>query len=185
MEILADRLLWDRTANGIRVIVPAPRDWKILFFAVWLAGWTIGGRFAARQVVRSYAVGKIDWFTSLWLIGWAFGECFVASAILWAVGGQTLLRLDPATLQIEWSLFGVRLNTRTLSTADVRNLRYCPAVSKGRSSVASRISFESADRTISFAAGISDAEAFALLDKMLEVYTFPKERALEYLDLSR
>ena len=37
----------------------------------------------------------------------------------------------------------------------------------------------------SFATGIADAEAFALIDKMIEIYPFPKERALEYLDLSR
>ena len=70
-------------------------------------------------------------------------------------------------------------------TAEVRNLRFTQAVRKGRSYTASHISFESRDKTHSFGSGISDAEAFALIDKLLEVHPFSKERALEYLDLSR
>jgi hypothetical protein len=185
MDKLADRLRWEPTATGIQVLIPARRDWKILFFAVWLAMWTVAGNTTIRRLVSEIAAGKSDWFTALWLIAWAAGECFVSIAIVWALGGKTLLRLDPASMSIEHQLFGIRLRTRSFATAEVRNLRFTPAVAKGRSSVASRISFESGDKTRSFGTGLSDAEAFALIDKMLEIYPFPKERALEYLDLSR
>lgn len=185
MEKLADRIRWERTANGIQVLIPARLDWKTLFFTAWLAMWTVAGKSVIHQFVNGRAAGKSDSFTALWLVGWAAAECFVTAAILWALGGRTLLRLDPTTMSIEQQLFGARLVSRSFADTEVRNLRFTPAVTKGRSSVASRISFESADKTRSFGSGISDAEAFAIIDKMLEVYPFPKERALEYLDLSR
>ena len=185
MEKLADRISWERTAIGIQVLIPARLDWKVLFFAVWLVMWTLAGKSTIHQLLGEFAAGKSDWFTSFWLIAWAAGECFVTAAIVWALGGRTLLRLDPATMTVEQRLFGARLISRSYPTAEVRNLRFTPAVSKGRSSVASRINFESGDKTRSFGTGLSDAEAFALIDKMLEVYPFPKDRALEYLDLSR
>ncbi len=184
MDKLADRLRWEPTANGIQVSIPARLDWKILFFAVWLAMWTVAGNTTIRQFLNEIAESKSDWFVALWLLGWAAGECFVTVAIVWALGGKTLLRLDPATMTIEHQLFGIRLISRSLATAEVRNLRFTQAVRKGRSYTASHISFESGDKTRTFGSGISDAEAFALIDKMLGVYPFRKERALEYLDLS-
>ena len=138
-----------------------------------------------QRLLGEYGSGKTDWFLILWLAGWTGGEFFVSSAIIWALGGQTVLQLDPTVLQIEHSLFGIRLRSRSVSTTEVRNLRYTPASTKGRSSVASQIYFERGDKTLSFGSGISDAEAFALIDKMLTVYPFPKERALEYLESSR
>jgi hypothetical protein len=185
MDKLADRLRWEPTANGIQVLIPARLDWKILFFAVWIVMWTVGGIATIRQFLNEIADNKSDSFLALWLIGWAAGECFVTATIIWAVGGKTLLRLDPATMTIEHQLFGIRFLVRSFATAEVRNLRLTQAVRKGRSYTASHISFESGDKTRSFASGISDAEAFALIDKMLKVYPFAKERALEYLDLSR
>jgi hypothetical protein len=183
MEKLADRLSWERGANGILVVIPARRDWTVLFFAAWLVGWTIGGKAAFHETFA--ANGQIQLFMLAWLVGWVFGECFATAAVLWALGGRTILRLDPTRLEIERNLFGVRLSSRSAATGEIRNLRFSPRIARGRWSKASEIRFESADKTLGFGSGISDAEAFALIDKMLEVYPFPKERAAEYLDLSR
>lgn len=185
MEKLADRVTWDRTATGIQVVIPARMGWAILFFAVWLAGWTIAGKSVWHQAFPDRDMSHVVWFSALWMVGWAIGECFVTSAILWALGGQTILRLDPRVLDFERNLFGIRLNRRSIPTSEVRNLRYTQATRKGRSYQESAICFETGDKTIRLGGGISDAEALAVIDKMLGVYQFPKERALEYLDLSR
>jgi hypothetical protein len=103
--------------------------------------------------------------------------------IIWGLGGSTTLTLDYSTLNITRQLFGLRLNGFTCATNNVRNLRYAPA-GHGKRSTLSFIKFEMNDKTCSFAEGISDVEAFALIDKMLEVYKFPKDRALEYIDTS-
>jgi hypothetical protein len=185
MEKLADRLSWERTANGIRAVIPARRDWTILFFTIWFAGWTFAGKTAFHHALLGSDQPPIEWFSLIWLFGWAFAEVLVGCVIFWALGGKTVVRLDPAQLQIEWDLFGIRLASRSIATSRIRNLRFSPRIAMSRSSRASEIRFESAGKTLSFASGISDAEALALIDKMLEVYPFPKERALEYFDLSR
>jgi len=69
--------------------------------------------------------------------------------------------------------------------SEVRNLRYVPGTSKGKSYMPGSIRFESGSKTWSFGSGMSDAEGLALIEQMLTVYAFPKDRALEYMDLSR
>jgi hypothetical protein len=71
----------------------------------------------------------------------------------------------------------------TCPTSKVRNLRFTPA-GRGRNAPQSSVTIEVDGKTFSFASGIPDAEAFALIDKMLEVYKIPKDRALEYIDTS-
>ena len=67
--------------------------------------------------------------------------------------------------------------------ADIRNLRYTPAMQGNRSSRASDIRYEDKTVTVKFANGLPDAEAFALIDAMLTVYSFPRrDRALAYMD---
>jgi hypothetical protein len=109
----------------------------------------------------------------------------VGGTILWSFFGQTILTLDSTALNVTQVLAGINLRSRSVPTNDVRNLRYRPVDRRGWKGMSGVICFESGERTHKFASGISDAEAFALIDKMLEVYSFPKERALEYLDLSR
>lgn len=185
MHTLADRVQWESTGNGIDLVIPARKDWRLAFFGVWLAGWTMGGNATIHQTLRRFSSGSVDWFNCLWLVGWAFGECFVVAWIIWALGGKTSLSLDSTTMTISHQLFGFLLRRRATPTGEVRNLRYVPGARKGRSYTESSISFESGDKTWSFGSGISDAEALAIIGKMLEIHQFPKERAFEYLDLSR
>ena len=185
MHTLADRVHWEPAGNGICLFIPSRKDWRLAFFGFWLAGWTAGGNAIIHQTVRKFASGSIDWFNCLWLVGWAFGECFVFAWIVWALGGKTMVLLDPATITIDNRLFGLLLRRRAASTAEVRNLRYTPRTQRGRSITESNISFESGYKTWSFGSGLSDAEALAVISKMLQIYEFPKERALECVDLSR
>ena len=182
LQNLAGRMTWEPVGGGIQVEIPAQRNWTILFFAAWLAMWTYGGRQAILQVLASAASKSMNWFLVFWLVGWLFGECFVIAAILWALGGSTTLTLDNSTLSVARQLFGLRVNGFSCMTSNVRNLRFSPAARRGRYSSQSAIKFETDDKTRSIASGISDAEAFALIDKMLGVYKFPKDRALEYMD---
>ena len=180
-ETLAGRLKWERTGNRIRVEIPARLNWTVAFFLVWLAGWTMAGRSVLAETL---AKPNPPAFNLLWLVGWAIGECFVTVSIIWSLSGRTSLEMDPGQLAITRRVMGIQISRRTFSTTDVRNLRYNPAGNRGRHSYQSQIKFEADKRTCSFGTGLEDAEAFALIDKMLEVHKFPQERALEYLDLS-
>jgi hypothetical protein len=176
LEKLAGRLKWERTGTGIRVEIPARIDWWVLFYVVWLAPWSVAGW---RVSVDIFIKHDLSVFNLFWLPVWALGECFVAALIIWRLTGSTTVVLDPSQLDITRRSMGIQIDKRTFRCADVRNLRYIPAGNRGRRSLPSQIGFEANDKTRKFASGIEDIEAFALIDKMLEIYKFPKERALE------
>jgi hypothetical protein len=178
LEKLAGRLSWERTGSGIRVEIPARLDWSLLFFVVWLPFWSMGGRHV---MIETFIKHDQSAFNLFWLMGWAFAECYVTAFIIWSLTGRTTLTVDPCQLEIIRRVIGIQIDKQTFSTADVCNLRYIPAANRGRSSSPSKISFEADDKTRSFASGLEDIEAFALIDKMLDAYKFPKDRALEYI----
>lgn len=179
VEKLAGRLIWERTANGIRVDIPGWMGFQTLFLLVWIVGWTYAGSAAVTSILKTQGT-----FLTLWLLAWAAGEVLVAGSILWSLLGRIVLTQDPSNLTLVYQLGGFDFRVRSFQTTGIRNLRYRP-FGRGRSGSMSAICFEQNDRTCRFATGIRDAEAFALIDKMLEVYPFTKDRALEYLDLSR
>lgn len=181
LETLAGRLKWEQTGQGIRVEIPARLDWTTLFFIAWLAMWSLAGWHI---IMQTFTKHDAPVFNMLWLVGWAAAECFVIASIIWSLAGHTTLILDAYVLEITRRIAGIQLDTRSFATSNVHNLRYMPAGNRGRRSYGSQICFEADCKTRKFASKVEDAEAFALIDRMLDVYNFPKDRALEYLDLS-
>jgi hypothetical protein len=182
LETLAGRLKWERTIQGIRIEIPARLSWVALFLTGWLAFWLYAG---ARIIGKMLAGDDQSSWALVWLVGWAAGACFAGCWLIWSVGGRTTLSLDPAEMRIQRRVFGIEWDTRSYRTSSVHNLRYIPgymspgAIDGGY--VQSSIKFEADDKTRSFATGVSDIEAFAMINRMLEVYNFPKDRALEYI----
>jgi hypothetical protein len=178
MEKLRGKLSWERTANGIRVEIPGWMDWwRTLFLSGWLAFWTYAG---------TQAIGK-DWesgspFFLFWLTFWTVAWVYTFGTIVWSLFGRIILTLDPSLLNLTYTLAGTEVRQRSFSTHEIYDLRYRPVAGTKYPGV---LCFESNEETRKFASCVSEAEAFALIDKMLEVYPIPKERALEYLDLSR
>jgi hypothetical protein len=181
LETLVGRLRWERTGTGIQVEIPARLSWVIAFLCVWVTGWSMAGW---NVINKTFAADNPPLFDLVWLVGWFAGEVTVIAIILWSLTGCFTLNLDNQTLEITRKIAGIKLDKRVFTTANVRNLRYIPATTHGRSSRQSEIRFEADDKTCGFASGIADSEAFSLIDKMLEIFPFPKERALEYLDLT-
>jgi hypothetical protein len=73
-----------------------PRRSGLVFFSVWLTGWTFGGVFAAAALAkagRGEAAGLL-----LWLCLWVVGECSAIGAIAWQVFGRELLVVTSAEL---------------------------------------------------------------------------------------
>ena len=184
LETLAGRLTWERTPDGIRVEIPARLSWVALFLTVWLTFWLyVGSRIIGKMLVDD---DQSAW-PLVWLVGWAAGACFVGGWLIWSVGGRATLVLEPVEMRIQRRVFGIEWDTRTYRTNSVRNLRYIPgymspgALESGGGYNQSSIKFESDDKTRSFASGVSDIEAFALIDLMLGVHAFPKDRAIEFI----
>jgi len=182
LEKLAGRLTWEQTGSGIRVGIPARLGWVSLFLTAWLTFWLYGGSKAIQAAMKGDSQSG---FIYIWLVGWAGGVIFAGSSLLWSLGGRTTFTLNQTELEIERRVFGVVWGARIFPCSQVRNLRYMPPGTRSgfwsNGNSQSLIRFEADDKTRSFASGISDIEAFALIDKMLEVYPFPKQRALEYI----
>ena len=178
LEKLAGKLRWEQTGTGIRVEIPAQVDWSIVFLIIWFVVWTLVGSYM-------YARGFTRMFPSLfglvWVLGWAGAEVAVAATILWKIAGRTTLMLDQSQIAIARRLMGIQFSRQSFVTESVRNLRYRPGGNRGKHVYQSQVLFEAGDKTCSFATGIADSEALALIDRMLDVHKFPKDRALEYM----
>lgn len=185
-EKLAGRLKWERTVSGICVEIPAQAGWLAVLFAFWLAlwsaaGWFFAGSFSAAENAESVPLV----FAVLWALGWVL----IMAAMIWCLAGRTALTLDQSEMAIRRRILRMEWDTRRFATKDVRNLRYIPSFSlRGWEGTkyttytsTSQMRFEADGKTRKFASGISDAEAFALIDRMLEIYDFPRDRALEYI----
>ncbi len=175
-DTLAGRLKWERTGTGIRVEIPARLDWSLLFLGFWLVFWWHPWRETMVEVFLNHKGGA---FLQFWLAGWTAGGCYAATFIIWSLTGRSTVVLDPCQLEITRAVLGFPLNCRRYTTSEVCNLRFVPAMKKGRGSSPSKISFEAGNKTRGFASGISDSEAYALIHKMREVYQFPMESWLE------
>jgi hypothetical protein len=75
------------------------RSWgQLVFLAIWLTGWTVGG-IAAIDALPTVGWGE-RLFLLLWLCGWAFGESFVTCAIAWQLFGRELLIVTPEQIEV-------------------------------------------------------------------------------------
>jgi hypothetical protein len=172
-ETLAGKLTWEPTGDGIRVEIPARRSWTILIHFLWLIVWCGVGWLAwTRAHEGHHAATQIP---LIWIVGWAAGVVFMTASILWSLTGSTTLELNSYQLRIVRQMMGLQLGTRSYANVDVRNLRFIPNMIRGRSNLPSHISFEEKGKTRSFAWAVAETEAVALIDKMDQIYKFPRD----------
>jgi hypothetical protein len=105
--------------------------------------------------------------------------CALGSWLLRILTARTVLTLDPTETRIQRRILGFDWQTRSFSTVGLSDLEYIPppriwSEQKDSDPVTSEIQFHAGDRTHSFAAGVTESEARALIGKMMEVYDFPK-----------
>ena len=181
---LTKHISQEAQVDGVIFTIRPPRNWSLLFISGWLAFWLIAPfHLMLATYDKLLRHGQPDWFNLFWSLGWIAGIAFAAWSLLWSIGGRELINLSPSKLQLTKTLFNLAFRRRTSMNADIRNLRYSPAMQGSRSSRASDIRYEDKTVTVKFANGLPDAEAFALIDAMLTVYSFPRrDRALAYME---
>lgn len=171
-ENLAGRLTWEPTGEGIRVEIPVRRSWTIVIQFVWLIAWCGAGWVALAGIHQGHHAATLVYW--VWLAGWAVGVVFMTARILWSLMGGTSLDLNSHELRITRQMMGMQVGTQSYANADVRNLRFVPAIIRGRATLPSHISFEEKGRTRRIVWAIAEAEAIALIEKMMETYKFPR-----------
>jgi hypothetical protein len=183
LEKLAGRLKWKHTGGKIRVEIPVRGKWALFVLAIFLAVlWALG------VLLYRHAYPPENDAATFWacVVSGTAGICFIAFLlVMWSIAGKTILTLDPLELKLQKRVLGIEWGAGTFATNSVCSLRYIPptylyAFRTDTDPSTSKVVFQTNNKTRSFAGGITEREACALIDCMLEVYQFPKDRRLNY-----
>jgi hypothetical protein len=179
MPLQSPRYTLDRTADGIRAIIPAAKNWfLLLFLSVWLCGWFFGESSAIATLAGHSFSGKVQpvGFLAIWLLFWTAGGVAVVATLLWQFSGREIIALNSTrlTYRIEAFVFG---RSRSYPIRDVTDLRASvspfyrlqrwgrfglPFGADGAGSVV----FDYGGRTIRMAPGLDEAEAKMLVKEL-------------------
>jgi hypothetical protein len=109
---------------------------------------------------------------------YALGFCFAICWLIWTFTNETILTLDAAELKLQRRAMGIELFTESYPTMSVRNVNYVPPTRSWASQddtdpKTSKIQFQAGFLTRTFASGVTEAEAKALIAGMQGIYKFP------------
>jgi hypothetical protein len=106
---------------GSEIRITSPKNiFMLLFTALWLCGWTVGGVDAISQVFSMS--GKEAWFLILWLCVWVVGEFFFLYVFLWGAFGYESVRIGQGIMNIRRAIFSYGLS-KNYPLSGVSNLR--------------------------------------------------------------
>jgi len=176
VELQVPRFRSEVTPQGLRIVIPARRNWLILLFLIaWLGGWVMGEVTVSKQLLNSTDKTPVA-FLSLWLVGWTIGGIFAVGATLWQLVGREVLTIDSLSLLYRVDAFGIG-RSRSFRAADVKNVRsteyafspfmnqrtlFPPIVGAGYGPVA----FDYGARTFRIAPSLDEAEARILVGEL-------------------
>jgi hypothetical protein len=184
-ETLAGRVRYERTASGMRVEIPTRKDWVAIIAVTAISGWALRGVAIVPGILLAGASPSGNQWLAM--VGFLAVTFLTLAWLSWSFVGKSRLELGEIELKIERQILGFNLDTRAFRTREIRNLRYLPysefRIFKGF--IPGVFCFEAEDKTHRFGSGVTDVEAFALLNEMLDVYEFPMERAVHYIGVRR
>jgi hypothetical protein len=172
LETLAGRLKWERTSDGIRVVIPVRVPWLLTLSGIFL--FTFPSSTVDVFSKHRGFTGPVS-FIQFWIL-LGSGICL---GVLWFTMIFTIkqvLTLNPAEMTIQVRTLGIGVRKRTVATNRLHYLRFEPSEYGDSASFnnMSRIQIDRDGKTRNFAFGITEQEADALIEKMMEVYKFPK-----------
>jgi hypothetical protein len=174
LETLAGRLKWERTSDGIRVVIPARFSWSTMRKHLWEPCFYSLIFFLVEPFLRSPHEAGLGWKERLAMCAMIFVLWFVASLF----PGKIILTLNPSTMIIQRRSFGLKRSTCTYLNERLNALRFVARTNREEIRNEYRQSEMQIDqglKTHPFAEGITEPESRVLIEKMMEVYDFPKE----------
>lgn len=170
LEKLAGRLKWERKGNGIRVVIPVR--------VPWLRALVGGLGVFSFPILTMDLFGKHRGFTSPASFAPEYIGLFLAAIwFTWLFTIKQVLTLSPTEMEIQTSTFWVDVKKGAYATSRLQNLRFASSDYGEEVSMIemSRIQIDRDFKTRNFAFGITEQEADALIEKMMEIYNFPNE----------
>ncbi|HZV67344.1 MAG TPA: hypothetical protein VFG03_20860 [Telluria sp.] len=178
VEPALPRYQLERTPGGIRVAIPARRNWfVILFISVWLVAWAFGERSAIEQLTDPQKPSQ-GAFLFIWLIGWTLGGAWALLSVLWQMFGKEIIIVEHGVIVHSADILGIG-RTRSYAANQVTRLRAVDYTSSMRSNqaawkppffgaAAGPIAFDYGARSIRIAPSLDEAEARLLVPKLTE-----------------
>lgn len=168
---------------GLRIVIPARRNWfVVVFMTAWLCGWAFGEIAVIGALFGEGPPGALSLFLVVWLVGWTVGGLFAVYIVLWMLAGQEIVLLRPDALVVKRNVLGIG-KRRAYDITKVERLRVVESDSgsqrpgsraPGRG-MFGRIAFDYGPKTVRFGASIEPGEARMLVDKLQERYPFDAE----------
>jgi hypothetical protein len=182
LERLEGRLMWERTSQGILVTIPIPRGLTVPLYGPLVIIWLVFASFHYWHLLAAPHPDITEFNLQLIALGvYAVGTCFFLCWMIWIFTAENVLSLVPSEMKIQRRVIGIEVAVTRFPTHNVRNLRYIPptkfwALSGYIDPKTSYIQFRAGSTKHSFARGVTETEAHALIRWMLEVYNFPNRQ---------
>lgn len=183
LDKLAGRLTWEQTPQGIRVEIPARPPAMTYLFVPLIVLWLVLAAIRYWHLLGQPHAEDTEYTLQLISMGiYAVGFCIFVCWMAFIFTGDSILTLDKTEMKIQHRVLGVELASRSFPSNQVYQVLYIPPDRpETRRSVidpnTSKIQFEVDDGTHSFARGVTETEACALILLMLTVYKFPHSYA--------
>jgi hypothetical protein len=152
--------------SGLRVTIPAPRNWfLVVFLPLWLVGWAVGEVAVAGKLLTNPPSGGEALFLLVWLTLWSVGGVLFTFFWLWNLAGKEIVAVDEEALTVRYAL-GPAGWTRRFDRREMRDLRVSQSGTMDfRSSFgwwlggSGTVAFDYGARTYRFGRGVDEAEA--------------------------
>lgn len=171
------------SSDGLRIIIPAHRNWFLLFFlSLWLCGWAFGEIMAPATMLRSSPPLSAILFMVVWLTLWTVVGGFALYAWLWNVAGREILTIDEQKMTTRREVFG-RGRSNIFDRIYINNLRVSPVAYNPWDFKGSlyfwgigdgTIAFDYGAKTYRFGTRLEEAEANQIIKAIQQRYAIPQ-----------
>jgi hypothetical protein len=179
-EKLAGRVTFEHTDNGLRIAIPVRRGPFVAIYAPLVVFWVgLATAYYWNLLVGPHPADLNFDLQQIAIAIYAAGFVFFLWWMAWTMTGDTHLILNPPEVKIQNRIFGIPLVSDTYKADQIHRIHWVPhkRIKTQRSIInpnSSCIRFEVKGRSDILAKGVTEEEARVLIDKMLQVYQFPR-----------
>jgi len=172
----------EESANGLKIMLPAPRKWPVLMLiGLGVPLWAAGLLATLTAIVRGGSGGGVSvLMLLLWLAAWLIAGLCIVGCALWMLGGREIIAVSEGKLILrrEWRGCG---RERGFKLTHITNLRSTPdrvglyelvTTLRVFGLEGGKIAFDYVGLTEQFGAGISEEEASRIVP-LLKKYLGP------------
>jgi|HubBroStandDraft_5_1064220.scaffolds.fasta_scaffold47817_2 hypothetical protein len=177
---LAGRVTFEQNDDGLRIAIPVRPGPFVAIYAPLVLFWVgLATAYYWKVLVGPHPEDLNFDLQQIAIAIYVAGFLFFLWWMAWTMAGDTHLILSPPQVKIQNRIFGIPLVSDTYRADQIHRIHFVPhkriktqrAIFNPNSSC---IRFEVKGRSEIMAKGVTEEEARVLIDKMLQVYQFPR-----------